>query len=525
MEVKAKMNTRNGLVLGTLLLFGAAGCADLDITNPNDPDADLALATPGDVESLIGGAYRQWWNTSSSFNSVGPMLSVASFQHSAFPANFGMVHYSAIPRPEITNDPAHQFYLHFANAWTWTYRAVSAVADGIRALDEDVSLGDDELRARAYGKYVQGLAHGTIALLFDQGYIYDETMGLDDVQMHPYQDVMDAALGYFDQAIALSEGQTFTTRESWMSRPVTADQLARMAHSMKARYRAAMARTPEERAQVNWSAVLSDVEAGVNETWEMNLDYTNWWSATVYYAHLFGWGQLNYHILGMADQAGNYQRWLSRPVDDRVPNPGDGDILIITPDTRFPQGSTIAEQQENPGSKWVVPPTPGGAWGQPGRGTWRWSYYRYDGFADWMANDGLFPEITRAEMDLLAAEAHYRLGDHGAAAGLVNRTRTAAGLNATDAAGTNTSCVPKLPNGDCGGLFEMLKWEKRVETRFQGLLAAPWYFDGRGWGDLHANTFLHFPVPSREAQLLGMTPYTFGGEGGEASAATGNYGF
>jgi hypothetical protein len=68
------------------------------------------------------------------------------------------------------------------------------------------------------------------------------------------------------------------------------------------------------------------------------------------------------------------------------------------------------------------------------------------------------------EQNLLKAEAQYRLNNHAAAAALVNVTRTAAGLNATDANGTNSSCVPRLPDGSCGGLLEMIKWERRMTS-------------------------------------------------------------
>ena len=99
-----------------------------------------------------------------------------------------------------------------------------------------------------------------------------------------------------------------------------------------------------------------------------------------------------------------------------------------------------------------------------------------------------------------------------------------AGLNPADATGTNTSCVPKLPDSTCGGLFEMLKWEKRLENTFRGPSGTGWYFDGRGWGDLWKDTFVHLPIPCAEAQVLQLLPCgTFGGPGGEGGAPLSNY--
>ena len=113
----------------------------------------------------------------------------------------------------------------------------------------------------------------------------------------------------------------------------------------------------------------------------------------------------------------------------------------------------------------------------------------------------------------------------GTVALIVNETRVPAGLNATDAAGTNTSCVPMLPNGSCGDLWEMFKWEKRLETQFVGPLRSSWWFDGRGWGDLMVGTLLQFPVPSGEMKLLLESSYNLGGVGGLSAAPLGTYGY
>jgi hypothetical protein len=92
--------------------------------------------------------------------------------------------------------------------------------------------------------------------------------------------------------------------------------------------------------------------------------------------------------------------------------------------------------------------------------------------------------------------------------------------------GTNTSCVPRLPNGSCGDLWEMLKWERRVETFLTGVVGANWYFDARGWGDLWKDTPLHFPVPCEELAVLQMTPCNhIGGPGGEMGSSGSTYNF
>lgn len=521
------------LAVGTLLVFSAAACADLDVANPNDADAERSLNTASDVVSLIAGAYNAWFEGTYDNDGPGMFLSNASFQHTAPWANFGMEFYGRLPRQPIVNDAAHSYYGNMTRAWYRSYRAIAAVADGLRALEDPTiaeQLDADEIvRAQAFGNFILGMSHATIAALYDQGFIIDETTDITQPQTAiGYQELMTAALGYFDEAIALSSGADFELPETWMQAAVSADDLLRISHSMKARFRAAAARTPDERAAVDWDAVIADVDAGVTENFVVNMDANNgWYNSVLDYGTYPGWSESPYFIYGMADQSGNYQAWLDVPIADKHPDVAGNPTLIITPDLRFPQGDTWPEQQENPGLYLHSPIDITDVWARPDRGTWRWSYYKEERFEPYYTwTDFSHNEINVIEMHLLKAEGLLRGGDAAGAATIVNATRTAAGLNATDAAGTNTSCVPKLPNGECGDLMEMLKWEKRIETAWQGLLGAPWYFDSRGWGDLWFGTPLQFPVPCRELQVLNMLPcYSFGGSGGTMASPGSSYAF
>jgi hypothetical protein len=544
---------RKTLALGSVLLVTAA-CADLDVTNPNAPDAELALARPGDIETLIQGSFREWWLSSHEEESGVFVFANMSFQMSAWPANFGMVDHSRLPRQPLTNVGLHQFYGPFLEApWARNYRALSAVAQGLSALEDSeiqAELGAEQvLRARAFGKFMQGLAHGSLALFYEQAHVMDETVQATedgvpiDLPLVSYQEMLQAALGYFDEAIALAESGSFTLPSSWMSVEVSSDQLARIAHSMKARYRANVARTPDERAAVDWTAVIADVDAGVQGGWNMEYTYFGspfWNSFLAYQAFSWiGWNQESYMITGMADQSGNYQEWLSvLPPENRHPDLPSGEpFLIITPDQRFAQGETVAEQQQNQTVNTMIQ-FDGGAlnhqfeatgsnnWGQPARGTQRWSYYRPNvGDGHVFFGQTSIPEITTHEMRLLRAEGLLRTGDPEGAADLINVTRVAeGGLSPADPGAANdgnASCVPRLPDGSCGDLMEMLKWEKRLHTRALGVHSNSWYFDGRGWGDLYAGTPLHLPVPCDENEFFGRPCTTTGGVGG-AGASSGS---
>jgi hypothetical protein len=515
-----------------MLLLGAAACADLDVVNPNDADASRALTTSGDVESLIAGGFNTVFNGVYSYSGPEMFLSNASFQHNAPWGNAAMEHYGRIPRIAIVNDAADTNYGNFTRPWFYMYRAIAAVSDGLRALDANPDLATeigaaDLTRDKAFARFILGMAHGYLAITYDKGFIVDETTDLTQTQEAvDYNAMLAAALGYLDEAISLSGQGSFTLPADWMAANVTSSDLQRIAHSMKARFRAASARTAAERAAVDWNAVMADVDAGVTSTFNMDMDPNNdWYQEGMDYGTSSGWSELSYWVYGMADQSGNYQRWLALTIGTKDPNPGGDPVLIVTPDERFPQGSTVEAQQAAPGSYISSPEDIAGVWARPDRGTWRWSYYylhRFELYNFW--EDFTHAEINIAEMRLLKAEGLYRKGDKAGAAALVNVSRTASGLNATDAAGTNTSCVPRLPNEQCGDLWEMLKWEKRLETQFQGLYGAPWYFDGRGWGDLWIGTPLQFPAPCKELQVLNILPcYTFGSTGGEMAAPMSTY--
>ncbi|HEX6369457.1 MAG TPA: hypothetical protein VF006_11025 [Longimicrobium sp.] len=553
------MNIRKIAMFGTLLLLGAAGCADLEVLNDNDPDRGRALATPGDVESLIAGSYSQWFVADHKLpgdaGTPTMFLSTQAFMHSATAANFGILTYSRLPRSPIQNTITDQDYQYITFNWTTNYRALAAVADGMRALATNPEIAEGlgaegALRARIFGKLVQGLAHGSIALLYDRGYVIDENVTTVDAEGNPimlgepvgYTQVMNAALSRFDQAIALASSAAAADIEipgEWIGTgtdaPVDMPTLVELINSLKARYRANVARTPAERAAVNWTQVLAEVGAGLHTNFDISTEFTdNDWAGdlVLWYGSLSTWQQVTLFVYGMADQSGNYQQWLSLPVlqRDAFFN-GSTPVVIVTPDLRFPRGTTAAQQAlaANQGKYIRIRRTAAGAinnavqFSRPDRGTWRWSQY-YNNQADGVQVYNPFPLVDYDEMRLLAAEAHFRRGELQTAADSVNVTRTVNGLNATNAAGLNTSCVPKLPNGTCGNLFEMLKWEKRMETFFRGPLWVGWFFDGRGWGDLYRGTPLQLPIPAEQYSILGLgAPYTFGGVGGQSASPGSTY--
>ena len=109
--------------------------------------------------------------------------------------------------------------------------------------------------------------------------------------------------------------------------------------------------------------------------------------------------------------------------------------------------------------------------------------------------------LTVAEMDLLKAEALIRLNRANEAVPLINKTRVANGqLPPVTEAGPpdEQGCVPRKMNGQCGSLWDALRYEKRLEGMgISGVIA---FFDARGWQMLPENSILQLPVPEVKAR-------------------------
>lgn len=503
-------------VAGAALLLGA--CDDLDVSNPNEPDADRALATSGDVEALVASAYKSYFQPAQQYW-PGNMLSTAADHHTSSWGNFAMRTMGSEPRTEFNNSPS--FTYAFANEFAWTscYAALAAVGDAFRAM-ENVEL-DNPTRARAFGRFVQGVCHGYLALIYDQAAIVDETVQLDPQnpvqtapELVPYDQVMSAALGYLDQAIQIAENNDFTLPSSpWIKGAERdSDDLARIAHSYAARFMAGVARSPDERASVDWEAVISHVDQGIED--DLMVDGSaadGWWSGIkTLGADYTVWARVDMRQIGAADTSGAWESWMATPVADRQP------FVIQTPDQRFPSTDTTAAEGQYFGF------LPYNVF-RPGRGTYHFSFYydhRYEAYAEscnfcWF---GMIPEITKTEMDLLKAEGLMRTGSEGQAAEIINRTREDnGGLEPVTANGVPdaNSCVPQNADGSCGDLMDALIYEWGVEV-FQVSSGLAWFHD-RGWGQLVSGTPIHMPVPGSELEVLRKDIYTFGGDGGGAA--------
>lgn len=501
-----------------LVALAGAACADLEVENLNDPDRDRAITTPGDVEALISGSFEPWWRSNFHyFYSSAPAMSVMADDHTATWGNFGMNDSSREPREPINNDPSYGYSYIVEQAWTQSYRALSGIRDGLISIEggTEIGGGDDTHRAVTFARLMQGLVHGTLALQYDQAFILDETVDPEQAQLQPYQDVANAAIGYLQEAVTLAGQEDFDVPATWMGNIDGHDAafIARLAHTYIARIMANTPRSVAERDAVDWGLVLQHLDAGITEDFTVDGNHMGCCDALKSYAGTYsGWARWDMRSIGPADQSGNFQAWIDTPLADR------NAFLIDTDDRRITSAGHFASPARGDQGLYVefrgINSSPWPA----ARGTYNYSDYRdyrYDYYSDEIT--GIIPVFSFAEVEFLRAEAMFRTGNQAGALAIVNERRVENGElpPATLLGDQSARCVPRNPDGTCGDLWEVLKYEKRIETFHDNWATA--YFDDRGWGDLVTNTAVHFPVPGNELLLLLEDIYTFGG-GGEGSA-------
>ncbi len=528
------------------LLGSAIACGDLDVTNPNNPNRGTVVRSSQDALALISNGLLQWFNRSAQ-TTPAVTLSVMADEFSTGFADFGGQDLSKEPREAINiqspaNGPPHHatFPDYYANIAALN-TALQAVSKFNLVLRNSAGV-DVTTQAHAYAKFVQGLNHGYAALMFDKSYVYSESVdpdtldfssGNDEVQnlIRPYDEVMDTALAEMSAALTLANSATFTfpstpSNQWFLGVPRTNADFARVIHSYMARLMVYVARNPTERQAVDWNAVIQHIDAGITTDFavigEVGVveSLFKQRAARLRTTIPSDFMRVDYRLIGPGDVTESFRNWYALPWSGRNPF-----RMVGTPDRRI-QGATTRPASCLPAT---IPAADCGLYMgyhqatifNIDRGTGQRSYYFFHRYGSGTTYQlGPMPIMTVAEMDLLKAEGLVRLNRAAEAIPLINKYRVPNGqLLAVDingAPGTAPNCVPRKLNGDCGSLWDALRYEKRIETL--GVEGGPAYYDARGWNFLVQNSPIHFPIPLRDLQLLRLEPYTFGGTGGVGAA-------
>jgi hypothetical protein len=534
----------------TLLALSASACDQrLSVEDLSDPDVARVFATGQSIESTIGAGYQTVHNAlDPSSQADRPGVEVFGLESYSSLNNFNLGTRSAIPRLPINNVIGAPSIFSEYTAWS---KEARLIINALNALDALVKSGKTigtpakDLRARSFGFFVAGTSLGWLAMAYDSAAIVGPGMPSDSVPpLSGAQDVMKAALGLLDSALAIANNPTATSafplETAWMggSSGLSLDQYKRVIRSYRARFRAGVSRTPAQAAAVDWAKVIDDAENGINFNFMVNTGsstgWQNGWDVTRYQDAT--WSEMTLMYFGMADVSGGYANFIAQDYAHK-----NGWFLVITPDQRWPQGATRAAQNAASVQPSSVSSRPyisnrsisndvvGDGWGISFYDYFRYRYIKAN------SNAGLHPEFLKAENDLLAAEGYLRTGNVAAAAAKIDLTRVANGglpalsgviTSATQPVPGGAQCVPQVPTGSgtvaCGNIFEAMKYEKRMETAYSAW--GRFWIDSRGWGDLVEGTPLEFPVPYQEMQSR-QKPFYLLGPGFGSAAAKGVYGF
>lgn len=504
-----------------LTMVAAMGCAtNLDVANPNAPDTKRALSDPNALEAVGGGSLRTWVNTWSACEGNCPM-DVQSQSYSASWNNFNMNFYAQIDQDGTRNtrgwqnDPAATGRTSVEGPWTGYYGAMSSASDVLRGLRVNnivLDTPEDTKRLETVTEFVQAASEMSIALMYDRGYIVDETVDVSTLTFASLADrktLRDAARARFDEVIALAAANTFTTPTSWLNGfSLTNTQIGQLANTMAALLLAEWPRDAAENAAVDWAAVASYASKGMSSGTAFDFQFTGdgtttWNPETYTWFNSMDTGRLHTRVAHLLDPATQADPW-----------PAGGNPQPNSPDKRLGDGSFgTAGMFTGFGN---VPKTANAgtdfAWSSQAifnaaRGDYQQSniaHIRYDktGTQDpsgIYGGSGTVPIMSAAVNDLLWAEGLIRSGGSLAtAATLINNTRV-----------TRGGLPPAVAGDGVPGLLTKLQYEQDVELLGMGPIPQ---MNRRRLDALITGTPHEMPIPAKELGVFTQPLYSWGGK-------------
>ena len=507
------------------VLVSVSACGNLDVANPNEPDAKRALSDPQGVQAIAGGTFRTWFNTHQGMDGAGPLTTMAD-SYTASWNNYYMRLYSlslrssegpncvgCAARTNWRNDPADAERTAVEHYWYGYYSALSSANDVLTAIRTNNVVITDAANTKMVetaAVLMQGMTMGELALNYDSAFVVDEKSDLANLVFSHRQQVRDTAVAKLLQAATLADANAFSTPASWTNGTSYSNtQIAKLARTYAARVLAYYARNGTENGQTDWARVATLASAGISSGGApFDFEFTGdggalFFDDLKYWAEDLQTERVHTRVAHMLDPVTQADPW---------PNP-DGNPQPNSPDKRLGDGTygTAA----NAGSWGTIPKDAGAgtdfAWSgdnifRPARGMFHQSnitHIRYDyvGGSDPAGTGGAFgrePVITAAENDLLWAEGLIRSGGSLLTAStLINNTRV-----------TRGGLSQATPVDLAAGLLTKMQYEQDIELIGLGDQV---YFNQRRIDGLEPLTPRQMPVPAKELQVLGKPLYTFGG--------------
>ena len=572
-----------------LLAALVAACQNLDVANPNAPTLAASLDNPANVELTAGSSVKYLW---AQMQNDDPRQGVTLFPGTGLPGLADEITFGTnanqfndvAGRPRVTFDNA------FAGSWTTRmpmanyYTAVSGCADVIRAINLDgmrlgtVSPafpdGSHTARAKWTCKFVEGVGHIYIGLLYDKGLLVHDDVRFEDTNIYStdhkspneviawgmklLQEAIDAAKVTCTATPTAGCVPLDPTPTTWVNGiSYNNNDIIKLASSFKARALMYGIRTDADWTAANsgnyWDKIIAYVDSGITSTiggsaFPQPTGFVSQADNTIRGARTFSYalvsnnaftgtgtpsttaGRISQEFLGPGDTTSAYLWW--RSLSDAENLQALRDTTYESPDRRLPRfaqplNSATATPIAGTGTYFgrlsnLYPATAGNVpWGQT-----RYYNKRFQATLNYHIT-GLVSTMRPEEMDLLKAEALIRrsVGDIPAAVALINKTRVNnGGLPPLPATMTRTSLIPGAAPGATGAACvpRSFRDPSKCGTIMDALL---WekrlessgvettinWADWRRFGMLRTGSLISLPIHGRELTALQLPYYTYGG--------------
>lgn len=490
-------------LLFSLLLF-FVGCVDLNVENENNPDFQTAVSKPTDINGIAAGLVRRWFIITHEYDGPALGLWVAADAGTCSWGNAGMRVLSNEPRNPFNNTPSYADAQITNNYYNGLNSMLSQANDVLLKIEQggmNIVIGgvDNTQMVKAVAYFAQGISLGYLGLLYDKAYIVTHETNLEEgVTASPFADVINAALISLDKAITICEENNFTLPGEWIPANVTftSANFGKLANSFAARILAYSPRNASQNSAIDWNKVYNYANKGIDYDFEPIADNINWYSYYHIYANYSGWGMTDMRVVNMLDPRFP-NRWpgengfneIPAPITD-VNDPNIFDKRVVT-DFEFMSSCPF----------------------RPERGYYHFSSYRFKRRDTYVATEvGPMADFYKAENDLLKAEAClFVAGKLAEGADIINNgTRvTRGGLPAVAA--------------DATAIANAIYHERNIELYCSGFGIE--FFTLRKANKLQTGTFLHWPIPGAQLQILNAEYYTFGGNQGTPGVDVSNGGW
>ncbi len=460
-------------ILFIIISFGSCH-KDLDVDYNDLPDTETVYKNPGDVYSMSGSTFYNWYMAETSSISPRMAMWVSADQGTCSWANSGMYHLSKEPRLAFDNTTSYTYAYIFERYYADMYGTLNISNNIIKAIDGGVDLGNETEMVRAYNYFMQGLSLGYLGLVYDQAFIVTENTDVAIVGTSPYQQVMDSAIVSLEKAMEICSSNNFTVPVDWINgSKYTSTELRELASSFAARLMVYGSRNKQENSTINWGKVLEYTNNGIQRDLAPHMDGNDWKCWYKWYTVRPGWARIDCRIINLMDD-----RYPWRFPDDGVnPPPAQGNDKRLETDFSFVSTNNM----------------------KPERGYYHYSNYEYTRYPYDINTSFDVVDFSVTENDLLKAEALAELGNLDQAIQIINDgSRTVRG-----------HLSPLNTASDKEKVMEAIFHERDVELIQTGFGLA--FFDMRRRDMMQTGSLLHFPIPAKELMVMSMPLYTFGG--------------